>query len=149
MKNMKCISDEQIQNFIDNQYSSNKNQLIKMHLAECISCKNRVKKQKLLVETLNKNLKINEDIHVPEFKKPEQKANSLTKHNTFIWLKVSAVLIPLFFIWKLNLINNSLLMDDTNKNITCIVFDETFCENQSTYTVQITDVDYNENTNIK
>lgn len=98
---MKCISDELIQKFVDNEASAKESFIIQSHLTICSKCAKKVEERrysvsriKELIGSLNKN-----EIQVPVFQKPENPRKTIYTHlNKIVYLASAACLLILFFV---------------------------------------------------
>lgn len=99
---MKCISDELIQKFVDNEVSAKESLIIQSHLAICSKCAGKVEDRrysvsriKELIGSLNKN-----QIQVPVFQKTENPRKTIYTHlNKIVYLASVACLLILFFVF--------------------------------------------------
>ena len=100
---MKCLTDKQIQQLIDGELSNNQKEKYRSHIHACAYCNEKYNEQKELAESI-KSL-INEKAKfpelIPEFIIPVKRVPQDRKTLTIpLWVKVAAVLIPVFFVWK-------------------------------------------------
>ena len=97
---MKCIDDELIQKYIDNEASQEEASFIEEHLRDCVVCDEAVDKQKkLAVEIRNAlNLFCDKAIGVPTFIKP-LKNKQKTRRKMLRWaIGVASAACILFFV---------------------------------------------------
>lgn len=96
---MNCLSDNELQEYIDGEHSNN--QQVEQHLKKCSTCSEKVQKQKQFLKRL-----INEYNHsynhsiIPEFKKP-QTSFSRTKNlkpRIILFTVAAAAAIFFFFV---------------------------------------------------
>ena len=122
MKELKCLSEELIQQWIDGELNEEQQAQVSQHLAKCVACRHKAEQQKNLAFSIKKMLQL-EDVVIPEFvidgtstgeqnnfneltlnkSTYESEAlvitnESVTKSNKKfpLWLKIAAVLIPAF-----------------------------------------------------
>lgn len=100
---MKCLTDKQIQQLIDGELSANQIEKYTNHICVCHYCDKKHNEQKELALSI-KNL-INElawsPTQIPEFRLLTKPASQDLKVRRIpLWVKVAAVLIPAFFVWK-------------------------------------------------
>lgn len=100
---MKCLTDKQIQQLIDGELSNNQTEKYRSHIAACAYCYEKYNEQKELASCI-KSL-INDTAHspeqIPEFRVPVKSSDLLKRGRKIpLWVKVAAVLIPVFFVWK-------------------------------------------------
>lgn len=100
---MKCLTDKQIQQLIDGALSANQIEKYTSHIRTCAYCDKKYNEQKELALSI-KSL-INEvawsPARIPEFRIPTKPAiQQLKVRKIPLWVKVAAVLIPVFFVWK-------------------------------------------------
>jgi hypothetical protein len=100
---MKCLTDKQIQQLIDGELSNNQKEKYKNHIHACAYCNEKYNEQKELASCIKSW--INDTAHsperIPEFRIPVKSTNQPKKVQKIpLWIKVAAVLIPVFFVWK-------------------------------------------------
>ena len=122
MKELMCLNEDLIQQWIDGELSEELLEQVNQHLANCELCRQKAEQQKALAFSIKNILQV-EDVAIPEFSRnetatgetgnyndlpvknitsvPEMKAVNAGHFNrstkTFpIWLKIAAVLIPAF-----------------------------------------------------
>jgi len=99
MKTAKCLSDKEIQLFIDGEFPIEKQLEYKTHLAGCEQCSARLAEQKSWIEFVNSSLKTGlaeKDIAIPPFNNGLPLArNKSIKINFRSLLKVAAVIAVL------------------------------------------------------
>lgn len=100
---MRCLTDKQIQQLIDDELSASQIEKYNSHIYACPYCNEKYEEQKELALSL-KSL-INETAkspeRIPEFWIPTKQAHPQMKVRRIpLWVKVAAVLIPVFFVWK-------------------------------------------------
>jgi hypothetical protein len=99
---MRCISDELIQKFVDNEASAKENSIVESHLSTCSECAEKVEEKrnaasriKGLISSLNKN-----DIQVPIFQEPENEKKTLhIQLRKFVYVASAACLLVLFLVF--------------------------------------------------
>jgi len=100
---MRCISDELIQKYIDEEASAKENSIVQNHLTTCSRCANKVEESrystnriKKLIGSLNKN-----EIQVPIFKEPENHKKTFSiNYKKVIYAASAACLVIVFFIFQ-------------------------------------------------
>jgi hypothetical protein len=98
---MRCISDDMIQKYIDNETSSKENSIVQNHLATCSKCakkvedsRNSANRIKELIGSLNKD-----EIQVPVFKEPENHKKTFSIHyKKVFYVAAVACLVIIFFL---------------------------------------------------
>jgi|GEM_PF-2013454 len=102
---MKCLTSKQIQRQIDGEISSELSEHFQQHIDKCPSCQEQYNDQKLLAHSIkdlmNASVKLPEEI--PEFGIPKTPDKIKVNYIRIpFWLKAAAVLIPVFFVWKMS-----------------------------------------------
>jgi len=100
---MKCLTDKQIQQLIDGELSANHLEKHTSHIYACSSCSEKYNEQKELATSIKSliNETANSPKRIPEFLVPTKRVNQERKARRIpLWVKVAAVLIPVFFVWK-------------------------------------------------
>jgi anti-sigma factor RsiW len=96
MKTSKCLSDNEIQLYLDSEISAERHQELQKHLVECQTCSNKVAEQRRWIEFVHSSLKgaeVEKDIEIPPFKKELSPAKSkFIKFNFRFLLKIAAVI---------------------------------------------------------
>mgnify|MGYP000885556417 CR=1 FL=1 len=96
MKTNKCLSDNEIQLYLDSEISTERHQELQKHLVECQTCSYRVAEQRRWIEFVYSSLKgeeIEKNIVIPPFKKDLSPAKSKSKKINFRFLlKIAAVI---------------------------------------------------------
>ena len=92
---MNCLTNEELQLFIDNELQQSKKEEFNLHLQECKSCAQRLKEHKefiaLIISQINTDAPT-VDV-VPPFLGTEVKPVKRKRIN--VWLKVAAIILPL------------------------------------------------------
>jgi len=119
---MKCLTNDQIQQLMDGETSSFVSDKYQQHLAACSSCRERFEDQKALARSVKDS--INDFVppigRIPEFVIPTKIIQPTLKSRSIPgWLKVAALLIPVFFVWKMTYRPNKPTVDfkPTSENI--------------------------------
>lgn len=103
MKTNKCLSDNEIQLFVDGEVAPERHQELKKHLAECAQCSIRLAEQRKWIELVNSSLKgeaIEKDVLIPPFKSGLISAKSKTiKVNFRSLLKIAAVIAVMLSVY--------------------------------------------------
>jgi len=100
---MKCLTNEQIQRFIDGEMPSLQPEQFQ-HLTSCTSCQELYKEQKVLAQLIKKQINsvANSPERIPEFQIPASIMHTVPRVKRFpLWAKVAAMLIPACFVWKM------------------------------------------------
>lgn len=108
---MKCLTNKQTQELIDGELTTKQSELYHRHIAECQNCTDKYYEQKALAVSIKGliNEMVNSPVRIPEFRMPTKPAQKEMKVRRIpLWAKVAAVLIPVFFVWK--------IMNFENKN---------------------------------
>jgi hypothetical protein len=120
MKELTCLSEDLIQQWIDGELSEKKQKQVNKHLAGCEKCRQKAEQQKALAFSIKKILTTN-DVVIREFRMNETASrehgneqslnnkSSIAESKAFkatpiirlkktlpIWLKIAAVLLPAF-----------------------------------------------------
>ena len=99
MKTNKCLSDTEIQIFIDGEFSTERHKELQRHLADCEQCSARLAEQKGWIEFVISSLKkeiAEKDIAIPPFNTGlPQARNKNIKINFRSFLKITAVIAVL------------------------------------------------------
>ena len=103
MKINKCLSDKEIQLFLDGEVSAESHRELQKHLAECEHCSTRLAEQRRWIEFVNSSLKgeaIERNIPIPPFKSglPPAKSKSI-KINFRSLLKIAAVIAVILSVY--------------------------------------------------
>ena len=101
---MKCLTNKQIQQLIDGETSKVVSTAYQQHINGCSYCMERYNDQKALAQNVKYllNASVQSPERIPEFRIPKRiiKPNVKIRWIPF-WAEVAAVLIPVFFIWKM------------------------------------------------
>lgn len=92
-----------MQELIDGELSTRQSELYHRHIAECQYCNGQYAEQKALAVSIKGliNEMVKSPVKIPEFRLPTKPAKKETKVRRIpLWAKVAAVLIPVFFVWK-------------------------------------------------
>ncbi len=103
MKTNKCLSDNEIQLFLDGEVSAGRYQELQKHLSECIHCSAKLAEQRRWIEFVNSSLKgeaVEKDIPIPPFKSglPPTKSRTI-KINFRSLLKIAAVIAVMLSVY--------------------------------------------------
>lgn len=100
---MNCLTNKQLQEFIDLEVSSHQQERYEQHLSKCQHCKNRYNEQKEWTELIKGQvLKATPTItQVPDFNAPTLSA-SRKLYRIPLWAKVAAVMIPAICFWRMS-----------------------------------------------
>jgi len=97
---MRCISDDIIQKFIDNETSAIENSIVQNHLSTCSKCAKKVEEGrkstnriKELIGSLNKD-----KIQVPIFKEPENHKKTLSIHFKKVFYAAAVACLVIVFL---------------------------------------------------
>jgi len=100
---MKCLTNEQIQRFIDGEMPSLQPEQFQ-HLTSCTSCQELYKEQKVLAQLIKEQINsvANSPERIPEFQISASITPAAPRVKRFpLWAKVAALLIPACFVWKM------------------------------------------------
>lgn len=100
---MKCLTNEQIQRFIDAEMPSLQPEQFQ-HLTSCTSCQELYKEQKVLAKLIKEQINsvAKSPERIPEFQIPASIPPTASRVKRFpLWAKVAALLIPAYFVWKM------------------------------------------------
>ena len=100
---MKCLTNEQIQRFIDAEMPSLQPDQFQ-HLTACASCQELYKEQKVLAQLIKEQINsvAKSPERIPEFQIPASITPIAPRVKRFpLWAKVAALLIPACFVWKM------------------------------------------------
>lgn len=105
--NSKCISDEMIQMYIDNEIDTFEKAGMEKHFAECKNCNRRLYEHKKMISDFKQSISLVniESIEIPEFKYEKTPLIARKKHPSFYWKWAAAVILiasSLFIYEKLN-----------------------------------------------
>lgn len=98
---MKCISEELIQKYIDNETSDKEVVYINNHLSVCVKCAEKIEKYRESASNIKQlvNLLDEKEIKIPEFKKPVlQKKMINPKLKKIIYFSAAACILIFFLI---------------------------------------------------
>ena len=101
---MKCLTNKQIQQQMDGETSSVLSEKYNQHMDACPPCMERYHRQQELAQTVKKliNATAQSPERTPEFRIPKMLNHPARKIRRIPgWLKIAALLIPVFFIWKM------------------------------------------------
>jgi len=102
---MKCLTNEQIQRFVDGEMPSLQPEQFQ-HLTSCTSCQELYKEQKVLAKLIKEQINsvAKSPERIPEFQIPISITPAAPRVKRFpLWAKVAAVLIPACFVWKMTI----------------------------------------------
>jgi hypothetical protein len=117
---MKCLTNEQIQQQIDGETSTVESTEYQQHINKCSYCLERYNNQKELVQNVKYllNASFQSPERIPEFSLPKTETIPRAKVRWIpFWAEVAAVLIPVFFIWKMYYIKPVEDFKPTTENI--------------------------------
>jgi hypothetical protein len=100
---MKCLTDKQIQQLIDGELSADQLEKYNSHIYACPYCHEKYNEQKELAISIKSliNETANSPERIPDFRVPTKRVNLERKARRIpLWVKLAAVLIPVFFVWK-------------------------------------------------
>lgn len=106
--NSKCMSDEMIQIYIDNEIDAFEKAGMEKHFAECKNCNRRLYEHKKMISGFKQSISLVniESIEIPEFKYEKTPVIARKKHRLFYWKWAAAAVIliasSLFIHEKLN-----------------------------------------------
>lgn len=141
---MKCLTDEQIQLYIDGEISKQELTKIDLHLSECSICRPKLEQQQLFIRELKATLRPSNDIAAPPFALPKETHGK--RRAIPIWLKVAAVLVPLLLIWELGPYGSASVLKPTNQKSSIInLKTSVIIDNNEEFSYVKTDVVYSEN----
>lgn len=106
--NSKCISDEMIQMYIDNEIDTFEKAGMEKHFAECKNCNRRLYEHKKMISDFKHSMSLPniESIEIPEFNSEKVSVIARKKHPSFYWKWTAAAVIliasSLFIHKKLN-----------------------------------------------
>ncbi len=100
---MRCISEELIQKYIDNEASAREIDLVQSHISSCESCAEKVEKRRYAagrVKGLLSSLNKNEEVQTPLFREPDlQSSSSRLSTKRLIYLAAAACLLIAFIVF--------------------------------------------------
>lgn len=97
MKELTCLSEDVIQQWIDGELSTIRREQVHEHLNGCEECRDKVQQQQAWALAIKKAL-TTEEVEIPEF----VPVNEVPATRRFpLWLKIAAVAIPAFCIVQL------------------------------------------------
>ena len=102
---MKCLTNEQIQRFIDREMPSLQPDQFQ-HFISCPNCRALYNEQKLLAKSIKKQINsvAKTPERIPEFQVPASITHAAPRVKRFpLWAKVAALLIPACFVWKMTI----------------------------------------------
>ena len=102
---MKCLTNEQIQRFIDGEMPSLQPEQFQ-HLTSCASCQELYKEQKVLAQLIKEQMNsvAKSPERIPEFQIPASITHTAPRVKRFpLWAKVAALLIPACFVWRMTI----------------------------------------------
>ena len=110
--NSKCMSDEMIQMYIDNEIDTFEKAGMEKHFAECKNCNRRLYEHKKMISGFKHGISFDniESIETPEFKHEKTLLIARKKHSLFYWKWAAAVILivsSLFIYKKLNTSNQN------------------------------------------
>jgi len=88
---------------IDGELTAKQSEIYQQYIVECPHCKEKYDEQKALaamIKGLINNGAMTSE-RIPEFQIPKPTTLNLKTRHIPLWTKVAAVLIPVFFIWKM------------------------------------------------
>lgn len=97
---MKCLTNEIIQLYIDNQLEDKDKEAVGRHLEVCETCRSRIEHREQLVRLLKASAaKHNTGRTIPEFIPPKGKVKKkINLKQILIWTNVAAIALIMFFI---------------------------------------------------
>lgn len=101
---MKCLTSEEIQTLIDGEIPFAQSEQYQQHIETCSHCLERYNNKKELAHFVKDliNASVKSPERIPEFQIPKNSFNARIKNYKIpVWAKIAALLIPVFFIWKL------------------------------------------------
>ena len=118
--NSKCISDEMIQMYIDNEIDAFEKAGMEKHFAECKNCKRKLHEHKKMISGFKQSMSLPniESIEAPVFNYNKTPVIAWKKHRLFYWKWAAAVILitsSLFIHKKLN--------TNSQNNVQYIIFD--------------------------
>ena len=119
--NSKCMSDEMIQMYIDNEIDTFEKAGMEKHFAECKNCNRRLYEHKKMISGFKQSMSlVNIDsIEIPEFNYEKTPIITRKTHRLFYWKWAAAAVIliasSLFIYEKLN--------TNSQNNVQYIIFD--------------------------
>jgi len=143
---MNCISEENIQAYIDNELSINEKSKINEHITQCEYCTNNVHKQRMLASMLKENIAFDEPIAIPDITQiidgsPRWSKEQYIKSIFYVAAAASIVLALLIGLNKKQELTPELTHDyanhfefDANKSITDQDFEITIIDSEGNIT---------------
>jgi len=101
---MKCLTNNQIQQLVDGQTPLVLSEKYLQHMDSCTQCLDRYKQQKELAQMVKEliNASVQSPERIPEFRIPKKQILSTRRVRRIPgWLEVAALMIPIFFMWKI------------------------------------------------
>ena len=101
---MKCLTNNQIQQLLDDETPSVLAEKYHQHINACPQCLEKYNQQKELAQTVKEliNASAYSPERIPEFQLPKTIIHPTRKIRRIPgWLEVAALMIPIFFVWKM------------------------------------------------
>jgi len=101
---MRCLTDKQIQQLIDDELFPNQMDNYKSHIDTCTYCAEKYSERKELSASIKvlMNETATSPERIPEFRIPAKQIHPKAKVRRIpLWAKVAAVIVPVYFIWKM------------------------------------------------
>lgn len=80
MKELMCLNEDLIQQWIDGELSEELLEQVNQHLANCELCRQKAEQQKALAFSIKNILQV-EDVAIPEFRRSETATGEAGNHN--------------------------------------------------------------------
>lgn len=121
--NGKCISEEMIQMYIDNEIDAFEKADMEKHFTECKNCNRKLYEHKKMISGFKQSISLGniESIKIPEFKDEKVSLIARKKHRLFYWKWAAAAVI---LIASSLFIHNKLNTNSQN-DVQYIIFDIT------------------------
>ena len=116
---MKCLTNNQIQQLLDGETPSVLSEKQHQHMDSCPQCMEKYIQQKELSQTIKEliNASVQSPERIPEFRIPKKQILQNRKIRRIpLWLEVAALMIPIFFMWKMTY-NQGEELNPTAENI--------------------------------
>lgn len=100
---MRCISDQLIQKYIDEESSVEKNSFVQSHIKTCSKCAEKVEEMRQTAGCIKNLIDLIDEKHIeiPTFKKPEPQKKIVHPNFTRFIYSVSAACILILFLFVL------------------------------------------------
>ena len=102
---MKCLTNNQLQQLLDGETPSVLSEKYHQHMNACPQCLERYHQQKELAQSIKELIisSARSPERIPEFRIPKTIIHPTRKFRQIPgWIKVAALLIPVFFVWKMS-----------------------------------------------